>query len=163
MGNDGYIELRVEMEAILREQDLGYLGLEQEGRPYVAPLNYAYTDGRIIFHCALEGRKLDAIAANPRVCFTVARQFEGVSPHEGTRCHLDSDSVICFGRARVLEEFAEKAAALNAFNRAFRPTAPDLAPERVASCAAVEIAIEEMTGRRERDRVVTRWRWRFGG
>jgi hypothetical protein len=35
----------------------------------------------------------------------------------GAPCHVDSDSVICYGRARLLDDLAERAAALNAFNR----------------------------------------------
>ena len=36
----------IEMEAILQEEVLGYLGLSMDGTPYVVPLNYAYMDGR---------------------------------------------------------------------------------------------------------------------
>jgi nitroimidazol reductase NimA-like FMN-containing flavoprotein (pyridoxamine 5'-phosphate oxidase superfamily) len=74
---------------------------------------------------------------------------------------VDSDSVICYGRARLLDNPVERAAALNAFNRRYRPEAPDLPRERVEQCMAVEITINEMTGRRERDRHRTYWRSTF--
>ncbi len=156
-----FIGSRDEMEQILREEGLGLLGLTSDQGPYVVPLNYGYLDGRIIFHCALTGRKLDCIRANPAVCFTVARQAGPVQPHFGTQCHVDNDSVICLGRARVVEELQEKAVLLNAFNRCFRPDADNLPEERVRSCGAVEIRIEEMTGRREVKGKVTYWRHRF--
>ena len=70
-----FINSRAEMEQILREEVLGYLGLAGESQPYVVPLNYAYTPGRILFHCALSGQKLETIRRNPRVCFTVGRQI----------------------------------------------------------------------------------------
>ena len=76
-------------------------------------------------------------------------------------CHLDSDSVICFGQARLLTDLTERAAALNAFNRRYRPAAADLPEERVEQCMAVEITIAEITGRRERDRHRTYWRATF--
>ena len=153
-----FIESRAEMEQILREEVLGYLGLAGEEQPYVVPLNYAYAAGKILFHCALTGQKLDAIRRNPRVCFTVGRQTGEVRDHGGSPCHVDSDSVICYGRARLLDDLAERAAALNAFNRRYRPEAPDVLPERVAQCMAVEITVTEMTGRRERGRQRTFWR-----
>ncbi len=59
------------MEGILRGEKAGYLGLSIDGNPYVVPLNYGYVDGRIVFHCALTGRKLDGLLADPRVCLTV--------------------------------------------------------------------------------------------
>jgi len=156
-----FIESRAEMEQILREEVLGYLGLAGEEQPYVVPLNYAYAAGRILFHCALTGQKLDAIRRNPRVCFTVGRQTGEVRDHGGSPCHVDSDSVICYGRARLLDELSERAAALNAFNRRYRPDAPDVPQERVEQCMAVEITIAEMTGRQERDRRRTYWRSTF--
>ncbi len=157
-----FIDRRTEMEELLREETIGFLGMSVDGKPYVVPLNYAYLDGRILIHCALEGRKLDAIRANPNVCFTVGRQAGHVRRHEGgDPCHVDSDSVICFGRARIVVDNPERAALLNAFNRAFRPDADDIPENQVRHCAVIEIAIDEMTGRRERARERTLWRHAF--
>lgn len=163
MSSHEFIDSRTEMEEMLREQTIGYLGLCADGRPYVVPLNYAYLNGKILLHCALEGKKLDCIRANPNVCFTVGHQSGEVRRHAGSDvCHVDSDSVICFGRARILESTEERAAALNAFQRAFDAKAPDLAAKDVARCGAVEITVSEMTGRRERARKRTLWRHVFG-
>ncbi len=95
------------------------------------------------------------------MCFTVARQTGPVRPHFGTECHVDNDSVICFGRARIVEDVEERAALLNAFNRCFRPDAEDIPQQRIRACAVVERRIEEMTGRHEVERKVTYWRHRF--
>jgi nitroimidazol reductase NimA-like FMN-containing flavoprotein (pyridoxamine 5'-phosphate oxidase superfamily) len=156
-----FIESRQEMEQFLREMSLGFLGLEYLGRPYVIPLNYAYVDGRILFHCALEGQKLDAIAQNPAVCFTVGRQQGVVKRHSENVCHPDSESVVCHGRARVISDPKERAKVLNEFNRSFRPDARKISEEDVARCGAVEIVVAEMTGRRELGRSVTCWRYRY--
>ena len=161
MDEPAFIDSREEMEQILREEVLGYLGLAGEAQPYVVPLNYAYAAGKLLFHCALTGQKLDAIRRNPRVCFTVGRQTGEVRDHGGAPCHVDSDSVICYGRARLLDDLTERATALNAFNRRYRPEAPDIPRERVEQCMAVEITIAEMTGRQERDRHRTYWRSAF--
>ena len=141
-----------QMEAFLRQEVWGCLGLSMDGRSYVVPLNYAYVNGEILFHCALEGQKLDYIRANPNVCFTVARQVGQVRDHsDGGPCHLDNDSVICYGTARIVEDPEERAELLNAFNRAFNPDAPDLGMGAVTGCGAVRITIDHMTGRRERE------------
>jgi len=159
-----FTDSRSEMEQMLNEEGWGCLGLSVDDRPYVVPLNYSYHDGKIFFHCALKGKKLDALRANPNVCFTVARQPGTVRRHaEGDPCHVDSDSVICYGTARVLDDPVERAAALNLFNRSFRPKADDIAMERVMKCGVVEITLSEMTGRRERARKRTFWRHVFQG
>ena len=162
MEEQGFIESRGEMERLLNEEEVGYLGLSLDGKPYVVPLNYSYADGKIQFHCGFKGKKLDYLKRNPDVCFTVARQPGDVRDHAGGQpCHVDSDSVICYGRAQVLEEMDERARALNIFNRRYRPGAPDLSVERILKCCVVEITIREMTGRQEREKKKTCWRHVF--
>jgi len=162
MEEQGFIESRVEMEELLREEEIGYLGLSLEERPYVVPLNYYYSGGKIYFHCGLQGKKLVYMKGNSQVCFTVGRQLAEVREHAGGNpCHVDSDSVVCYGRARSIEDLDERSKALNAFNRRYRPEAPDIPMERVKNCGVVEITISEMTGRRERERKRTCWRHVF--
>ena len=79
MSNQVFLESRDEMEELLQDESIGYLGLSMNGTPYVVPLNYSYSEGTIIFHCALEGKKLDFIRTNPLVCFSVGRQV-GLGP-----------------------------------------------------------------------------------
>jgi uncharacterized protein len=162
MEEQGFIESREEMEKLLGEEEIGYLGLSLDGKPYVVPLNYHYSDGKIYFHCGVKGKKLAGMKANPQVCFTVARQLAEVREHAGGNpCHVDSDSVICYGRARMIEDLEERGKALNGFNRRFRPDAADVPEERIRNCQVVEISISEMTGRRERERKRTCWRYVF--
>jgi nitroimidazol reductase NimA-like FMN-containing flavoprotein (pyridoxamine 5'-phosphate oxidase superfamily) len=155
-------ESREEMERILREETLGYLGLSMDGMPYVVPLNYGYVEGKILFHCALTGKKLDYLKANPQVCFAVGRQSGRVVRHpQGALCHAENDSVICYGTARIVEGVEERRDALTAFNRCLQPDAEEIALEAAAKCYAVEITITEMTGRRQRERKHTYWRYSF--
>jgi nitroimidazol reductase NimA-like FMN-containing flavoprotein (pyridoxamine 5'-phosphate oxidase superfamily) len=164
MEEQEFIESRDEMERLLREERIGYLGLALNGKPYVGPLNYRHAGGKIWFHCGFKGKKLDYLKGNPDVCFVVVRQAGWVREHAGGNpCHVDNDSVICYGKARVIADLDERENALNAFNRRFRPDAADIARERVENCCVVEIAISEMTGRQERDRKRTCWHHSFSG
>jgi len=157
-----YQESREEMERLLGDERVGYLGLSRDGQPYVVPLTYGYVAGRILFHGAAAGKKLDWIRSNPRVCFTVARQFGDVVPHpQGAACQVYSDSVVCYGTARVLDDIEERRRALNTFNQCLAPGAKDLTRDDVADCLAVEITVEEMTGRLERDSKCTWLTHRF--
>jgi nitroimidazol reductase NimA-like FMN-containing flavoprotein (pyridoxamine 5'-phosphate oxidase superfamily) len=157
-----FITSRMEMEQVLQEESIGYLGLAANGTPYVVPLNYAYVNGKILFHCALTGQKLAYIEENPRVCFSVGRQSGPVRRHaNGDPCHVDSDSVICYGLARIVAEPEERKRVLDSFNHSFDADAAEVSLEAATNCCAVEIRIEVMTGRRERERQRTYWRWRF--
>jgi uncharacterized protein len=154
-----FIEDKAPIEEMLRRHEWGTLAVAGEGQPYMVPVNYAYVEGRIVFHCAFKGRKMEAIAANPRVCFCVAHQEGTVQDHPGGKpCHVDSRSVLVFGRARIVTEDDRRKRLANAFNREFRPDAADLSDERLKGCAIVEIVIDEMTARFEKDRKPVFWR-----
>jgi len=138
------------MTDFLQEQDLGHLGLTVDGEVYVVPINYTYSRGRILLHCALEGRKLDMIRANPRVCFTVSRQDGLPVPHAGDACDLPWRSVMCWGRARVVDDLAERCETLTEFQARYStPSKPraQVPRERAERCGAIEIVVDRMTGR----------------
>lgn len=152
-----------EMEHVLREETMGFLGLASGGRPYVVPMTYGYSRGVILLHCALKGRKLDLIRLNPEVCFTVARQYGRPVRHpQGATCPASHDSVLCFGRARILEDVEERRTALTRFNRLLAPGARPLKTDEVRGCYAIEITLHTMSGRRQRKGGIwTRWEHDF--
>ena len=157
-------ESREEIERILNEETIGYLGLSVDDTPLVVPLNYVYIEGKILFHCALTGKKLEYIRRNDSVCFTVARQSGTIEQHEENNpCLIHSESVMCFGNARIIEELPERHNALNIFNKRFIPDADEVSLKRTKHCLVVEIKINMMTGRREVNQKRNYWEYRFSG
>src|ERR1051325_8643099 len=61
-----------EARGLLEEANLGHLGCITKDGPYVIPVNYIFHDGNIYIH-SLEGAKIDALRANPKVCLQVDR------------------------------------------------------------------------------------------
>jgi nitroimidazol reductase NimA-like FMN-containing flavoprotein (pyridoxamine 5'-phosphate oxidase superfamily) len=52
-------------EKMLNEASYVTLALHgDDGYPYSLPVNHICADGKIFFHCALEGHKIDAICGN---------------------------------------------------------------------------------------------------
>ena len=95
---------REEAERILREGTSGVLAVEGDGGyPYAVPLSYAWDGGKLLFHCARSGHKLDAVKRNPKASFCVIGQ-DRVIPDEYTTAYR---SVIAFGRIRILTEDQE--------------------------------------------------------
>lgn len=157
-----FIESRKEIETILHEEKYGFLGLSSGWNPYIVPVNYCYYEGKIIFQCALEGKKLDYIRNNPRVCFSVGRQKGDLIRHPyGASCHTEYDSAVCCGSARILENPEEKRKALTIFNRSFQPDADEIPMEAVKGCCVVEIGIEEMTDKNRKVTDNTCWKYTF--
>lgn len=136
-----------ESEQILREARTAMLGLSgDDGYPYVVPVNYAYVDGKIYFHGAKTGHKIDAIMRNDKVSLCVVQHDELV-PEELTTYFR---SVTVFGRARILENDAEKLAAAQKFGMRFYPDKDkvdnEIRHEWDALCV-VEITPEHITGK----------------
>ena len=94
-----------ECEAVLTSARRGILAVHGEnGYPYGLPVNYMFLDGKIYFHCAKAGHKLDAVRADDKVCFTVLSE-PVKNPGEWWNCFT---SVICFGHIAEVADEQEK-------------------------------------------------------
>ena len=84
------------------------------------------------FHCALEGDKLDCIAANPTVALSaVTRCTPTVGPKDGSFT-LQYKSAMAVGEARIVTERDEKIAALRAICERFLPNHMDAFDDAIA-------------------------------
>ncbi len=86
------------LEEIITGSSVCRMGLCDEGRPYVVPMNFGYRDGKIYMHSALEGRKLDIIRKNPDVCLVFETDLEMVHAAEACSFSMKYRSVIARGR-----------------------------------------------------------------
>ncbi|MBQ6064111.1 MAG: pyridoxamine 5'-phosphate oxidase family protein [Prevotella sp.] len=126
-----------------------------DGSPYGVPLSLARTDDKnFYFHCALEGDKLDCIAANPTVALSaVTRCTPTVGPKDGSFT-LQYKSAMAVGIAEIVTDNVEKIEALRLICQRFLPhhmDAFDAAIERsLKRTAVVKITLTEPpTGKRK--------------
>ena len=136
-----------ECERILREGKTAVLALAgDDGYPYAVPVNYVYDGGKIYFHCAKTGHKLDALRRCEKVSVCVVDR-DDVAPE---RLATDYMSVIVFGRARRLEDDEEIYRAVEVFGLKYNPdreaVAREIRREWDALCC-VEITVDHMTGK----------------
>ncbi|MGB9868020.1 MAG: pyridoxamine 5'-phosphate oxidase family protein [Bacillota bacterium] len=139
-------------EDLLARAPVGHLGtFGVDGYPYVTPLFYAYLDGRIYFHCAPEGHKIDNIKQCPRVCFEVCELDQVVgTPSSPCEASAKFKSVVAFGKARPVTDPDEKLRALTHLvaKYGFDPSA--LPPEASSACTVVSVDVEFLTGKAAR-------------
>lgn len=109
-------------EKILREGLYGILALSGENNyPYAVPINYACADGKIYFHSAMTGHKIDAIKNNPKASFCVVDKHEVVA-EEFTSYY---SSVIAFGKMRIADNDEEKIFGLKLLAEKYSPNESD--------------------------------------
>ena len=95
-----------------------HLGLVEDGRAYIVPLNYGWTEenGRYILyaHSAAEGRKIDLIRGGADVGFEMETGVEYFDADTACGWGNRYESIIGEGRATLLETPEEKRQALAA-------------------------------------------------
>lgn len=143
-------------EKILRDGDFGVLALSgDDGYPYAVPINYAFADGKIYFHSAKTGHKLDAMRNNDKVSFCVVARHDVIA-EEFTTYFV---SAIAFGRIKIIEDndVTEKRRALELLADKYSASASaELRDKEIARVNAVSIpvmTIEHLTGKAARELV----------
>ncbi len=86
-----------EMDQFLTVSPVGRLGMTTPEGPYVIPVGYCYTEGKIFIHmCSIRnGRKMSVLKEHPIVCFEVDESLSDATL---------AKSVIITGRAELISE-----------------------------------------------------------
>ena len=132
---------------ILKEQPRGVLSMiGDDGYPYGIPLNHLYMDGHLYFHGAKEGHKIDAISKCDKVSYCV---YDQGYRKEGEWA-LNINSVVVFGRIRVVEDEEKKREICTLLTRKFTDDEEYLQKELKNAFPRVncmELIPEHMTGK----------------
>lgn len=134
--------------AILRNASAGVLAVTgDEGYPYAVPLSFVYDEGRLFFHSALTGHKVDAIRRDGRASFCIIDQDQVVPAKYTTYFR----SVIAFGQARILTDDAEKRSALEKLAAKYSPAQAEGRMAEIERSfdrlCIIELAITHFTGK----------------
>ena len=122
-----------EMERFLKSCYCGWLGLSFQNENYIVPVTYKYGRGKVFFHSARQGKKVEYIKNNNRVCFEVD-ELQG---------DLGWATVICYGTLTLREDIEAKREFSEVVSGRKRS---DEQLRKMATYIGV-IEIEEMTGR----------------
>ena len=139
-----------EMELLLERMPVGRLAVTTEEGPYIVAVNYLFFAGSIYFHSGMAGRKMDALRADPRVCFMVDEIGPQVLWEQGCGISQIYKSVVCFGKVEFLEGQAEKRAILEKMAQKYVPSPYPVSPmkdENIKKTAVVRIIIDSMSGK----------------
>ncbi len=139
------------LEEILSREPILHLGLISDGEPYIVPVNYGYKDGTLYVHSAPEGRKIEALKSNPRVCFQVATDIEIVHTDSAHKCSTKYKSVIGWGTASIIEDDDGKRHSLDVLMAQHGTTGLEYPQELLNKMVIIKIEIETMTGKESLD------------
>ncbi len=109
---DREVKNREEIINILNSCKTASIAMIDRNMPYVVPMSYGYefVDDSLVlyFHCATEGKKLDILKENNRVCFDIF--CEGTPVHAEIPCNFGYyfSSIIGNGTAEIIDNSTEK-------------------------------------------------------
>lgn len=107
-----------ECDAILSKATSGTLALlGDNGYPYAVPMSYVCVDGKLYFHSAKTGHKVDAIIQHDKASFCVIAA-DDVHPSELTTYFR---SVIAFGKIQIIESESERVYAASLLGARYNP------------------------------------------
>lgn len=158
---------------VMRAATSGVLALEgDDGYPYAVPISHVWCDeragqegefvGRIYFHSATSGYKIDSIMDDEKASFAVVTK-DDVVPQEYTTYYR---SAIATGRVHVLENDDERMRGLLALAEKYNPGQPQAADEEISGAfsrvAVIAFEVEELSGKQGRELAARAQRERAG-
>lgn len=143
-----------EIEKIIAGARYMHLGMLDGDYPYVVPLHYGYCiqDGslQLFAHSAKEGHKLDCLKCNDRVFVEIDRGESLVAADIPCGYGAEYESVMGRGRAVILEDPAEKAAALELLMQTQTGEKHAISPKMAEAVAVIRIDVESFTAKARR-------------
>ncbi len=136
---------------VLARGEVARMAMVTEDGPYVVPVSYAVLPAgegeplRLVVHGAREGRKVEALRRDPRVCVEVSVDVATIPAVRACDVTVRYRSVIAFGRAAFLEERGARARALAAIAERYAPGSPPIDEAETRRIAILEIRIEAAT------------------
>lgn len=145
----------------LTEQQINYLlqraptgslaTLNPDGTPYSTPIHFVYYNNAIFVHSLPKGKKLNNIAHDSRVGFSVYEMDKLLLDPDGKPCSTNTkyESVIISGTAKVVDDNEEKINVLEKIVEKYTPhlVNHEIPTNRVKGTAVIRIDVTEITGK----------------
>lgn len=140
-----------EIEAVIRSADICHLGLCSNNKPYVIPMNFGYTNKKLYFHSASEGKKIDMIKENPNASFVIEEDLGLLKSEKACNWSHKFKSIMGSGTILILENMEEKKTALNILMTQYSDTDYTFPDNMVKNICIFVLNIEEMCGKQSKD------------
>lgn len=144
---DKEIRDRAQIESIIRESTICRLALVDHDQPYIVPLCFGYTDNALYFHSAGEGKKIDLLKKNSRVCFEFDTGVELKPAKTACDCGMKYKSVVGFGNASFVEDPISKQNALDIIMRQYSDKPFTYSKNALQKTLIIKVEITKITGK----------------
>lgn len=136
------------LEEILNGAIICRVAMMDENQPYILPFNYGYEDGKMYIHSAPEGKKIDLLKKNPKVCFEVEDRAELLKGKKACDWATLYRSVVGYGEIEILSDEQSKQKCLEIIMAQHgAPELVDFSPKNMARMVILVLSINSMSGK----------------
>jgi uncharacterized protein len=137
-----------EIENIISKTRVIFVGMSVNDEPYVLPFNFGYKDRTFYIHGAPEGKKIDYLKANSRVCISLEIESELFVRHETMACSysMTYTSIVAFGKAEFIDDYDKKVDAMNLVMNQYTSKDFKYSKPSIDGIAVIKIVCDEITG-----------------
>ncbi len=139
---------RTEIERIIQKALVCRVGLSDGDSPYVVPVCFGFKDDTLYFHSAQEGKKIEILRKNNKVCFEMDIDTKLIEGEKGCDWGIQYTSIIGFGRASFIEDIEEKKKALQVLLEHYSDKSYEFPEPSLGQVAVIKIQVESMTGKK---------------
>lgn len=135
------------IENIIAHSSVCRLAMSDDGQPYVIPLCYGYKDNTFYLHSAREGRKLDILRKNDRVCIEIETDCETIRGDDACAWSMKYRCIIGFGRASFIDDDEAKRRAFDVIMGHYTEGHHEYIIKKMKNTVIIKVVIELMTGK----------------
>ncbi len=155
-----FIEEKSEIEAVIKACKVCFLGIsDEENRPYVVPMNFAYHENTIFLHSGQFGRKWEIMKKNPNVCvtFNLGEEIKYQDEHVACSWRMSSKSVIAEGKVEFIEDFDEKEQILHLFMKQYSDKTFKFNAPAIKNVGIMKMKIDTLSAKEFGAKTITPW------
>jgi uncharacterized protein len=137
-----------DIDDIISKTKVIFVGMSLNDVPYVLPFNFGYNNRTFYIHGAPEGKKIDYLKANARVCISLEIESELFVRHETMACSysMTYTSIVAYGKAEFIEDYDEKILAMNLVMKQYTDKDFKYSKPSIDGISVIKIVCDEITG-----------------
>ncbi|MBI9051712.1 MAG: pyridoxamine 5'-phosphate oxidase family protein [Anaerolineaceae bacterium] len=143
--NNPYLNDQQRIQHVLRTAYIMRIACLDAGVPYIVPLNFGYTDGKIYFHAAKTGKKMDCFNANPQVGFQMDNDVAIIPSGIPCKNSVKFQSVIGRGTVTIVDDPQEKRYGLLSLSRQLGNNSDEMDQAAIDQTAVLRLDIISCT------------------
>ena len=143
--NNPYLHDQQRIEQVLSTAYIMRIAIHDGAAPYIMPLNFGYTEGKLYFHTSKTGKKMDLLSANPNIGFQVDTDVAIIPSVIPCKNSVKFQSVIGTGTVAIVEESGEKRKGLLSITRQIGNNSEEMDQSAVDATTVLRVDIETCT------------------